>query len=222
MVVGYPAAAEQRAEILRAEEVALDLVLEIDLPVETDRARDVGLAHKAPDSRRPRRSGSSRRSGDGDPIGLDKDILRVLSHCRPPGISGRLLSILGFSVYRGPPEPPSSALLIAATAATVQASTVAGIRLRSSAYGMSRVLAALTHTCCTVEQRSAPSTWSRMPRTPSCAPSCRPSARRASQVACRAAPPVASMPPSAELNTNPATLTCSSEPRERRDHIGGR
>jgi hypothetical protein len=43
VVVGDPPAAEQLAEILRAEEVALHLVLELLLPVEADRTRDVRL-----------------------------------------------------------------------------------------------------------------------------------------------------------------------------------
>ena len=43
MVVRDAAAAEQLAELLRAEEVALDLVLKVLLPVEADRAGDVRL-----------------------------------------------------------------------------------------------------------------------------------------------------------------------------------
>ena len=43
VVVGDPAAAHQLAEVFRAEEVALDLVLEVELPVESDRARNVGF-----------------------------------------------------------------------------------------------------------------------------------------------------------------------------------
>ena len=41
VVVGDSARAEQLAERLGVEEVALDLVLEVLLPVEADRARDV-------------------------------------------------------------------------------------------------------------------------------------------------------------------------------------
>ena len=43
MVVGDAAAAEQLAELLRPEEVSPDRILEILLPVEADRARNVGL-----------------------------------------------------------------------------------------------------------------------------------------------------------------------------------
>ena len=44
MVVRDAAAAEQRAELIGAEEVTLDLVLEVQSPVESDRARNVRLA----------------------------------------------------------------------------------------------------------------------------------------------------------------------------------
>jgi hypothetical protein len=43
VLVGDATGAEQLAEGLRPEEVALDLVLEIGLPVEPDRSRDVRL-----------------------------------------------------------------------------------------------------------------------------------------------------------------------------------
>ncbi len=43
MVVRDPAGSEQRAELLRAEEVALHLVLQVPLPVEADRAGNVRL-----------------------------------------------------------------------------------------------------------------------------------------------------------------------------------
>ena len=80
VVVGDPARAEQLAEGLGAEEVALDLVLEVLLPVEADRARDVRL-------------GVERRVlvdlDDADrivvevilePLGVDQYVLRVVSH----------------------------------------------------------------------------------------------------------------------------------------------
>ena len=79
---GDPATAEQLAELLRPEEVALDLVLQVGLPVEPDRARDVGL----------RVQGGvlvDLDDADGvvvevvlDPVGLDEHVLRVIGHGR--------------------------------------------------------------------------------------------------------------------------------------------
>jgi hypothetical protein len=46
VVVRDPARAEQRAELVGTEEVALHLILQVLLPVESDRARDVGLRVK--------------------------------------------------------------------------------------------------------------------------------------------------------------------------------
>ena len=80
MVVGDAAAAEQLAELLRAEEVALDLVLQVPLPVEPDRARDVRLGVEG---------GVLVDLDDADrvvvqvvldPLGIDQDVLRVVGH----------------------------------------------------------------------------------------------------------------------------------------------
>ena len=80
MVVRDPAAAEQLAEVLRAEEVALDLVLEVLLPVEADRAGDVRLGVE-------RRVLVDLDDADRvvaqvvlDPLGVDKDVLGVVGH----------------------------------------------------------------------------------------------------------------------------------------------
>ena len=80
MVVGDAARAEQLAELLRAEEVALDLVLEVLLPVEADRARDVRLGVE-------RRVLVDLDDADRvvvqvllDPVGVDEHVLRVVSH----------------------------------------------------------------------------------------------------------------------------------------------
>ena len=86
VVVGDPAAAHQLAEVLGAEEVALDLVLEVVLPVEADRAGDVGL-------RVERRVLVDLEDPDrvvvqvlGDPIGLDQHVVRVVGHRASSGI----------------------------------------------------------------------------------------------------------------------------------------
>src|SRR3954470_19885709 len=85
VVVGDAARAEQLTELLRPEEVALDLVLQVLLPVEADGARDVRL-------------GGQRRVlvdlDDPDvrgvqmlrhPLGVDEHVLRVVSQtCVPP------------------------------------------------------------------------------------------------------------------------------------------
>jgi hypothetical protein len=79
VLVRDAAAAEQLAELGRAEEVALDLVLEVLLPVEPDRAGDVRLGVER---------GVLVDLDDADrvvaqmvldPLGLDQDVLRVAS-----------------------------------------------------------------------------------------------------------------------------------------------
>ena len=82
-----PFAPKSRAEVLRAEEVALDLVLEIGLPVEADRAGDVRLGVE-------RRVLVDLDDADRvvlqvilDPLRVDEHVLRVVRH-------GYLLEIL--------------------------------------------------------------------------------------------------------------------------------
>ena len=91
-----PAAAEQLAELLRAEEVALDLVLKVLLPVEADRARDVGLGVE-------RRVLVDLDDPDRvvvevvlDPLRVDEDVLRVVGHVS--SISFLVGSLLGFDL----------------------------------------------------------------------------------------------------------------------------
>ncbi len=114
--------AEQRAELLRAEEVALDLILEVQTPVESDRSRYVSLLVEG---------GILVDLDDPDrvvvqvllqPLRLNQYVIGVVSHGVPPSISYRLLSILLVSVYRGPTGPPASALSTPATAADLHAS----------------------------------------------------------------------------------------------------
>ncbi len=83
VVVGDPAAAHQLAEGLGVEEVALDLVLEVELPVEADRAGDVRLGVQ-------RRVLVHLDDPDrvvievlGDPIGLHQHVVCV-AHPEPP------------------------------------------------------------------------------------------------------------------------------------------
>ena len=80
VVVGDAAAAEQLAELLRAEEVALDLVLEVLLPVEADRAGDVRLGVERGvlvDLDDPDRVVVQVIL---DPLRVDQDVLRVVGH----------------------------------------------------------------------------------------------------------------------------------------------
>ncbi len=85
VLVGDATRAEQRAEVVRAEEIPLQLVLEVQLPVEADRPRDVCL-------------GVERRVliylDDTDrvviemllkPRRVNEHLLRVLRHGSPPG-----------------------------------------------------------------------------------------------------------------------------------------
>ena len=80
VLVGDAARAEERAELLRPEEVALDLVLQVGLPVESDRAGDVRLGVE-------RRVLVDLDDADRvvvevvlDPLGVDEDVLRVVGH----------------------------------------------------------------------------------------------------------------------------------------------
>jgi hypothetical protein len=80
VVVRDAAAAEQLAELGGAEEVALDLVLEVALPVEPDRARDVRLGVEGGVL-------VDLDDADGvvvqvvfDPLGVDQNVLRVVGH----------------------------------------------------------------------------------------------------------------------------------------------
>ena len=75
-----PRDAEQLAEGLRAQEVALDLVLQVGLPVEADRAGDVRLGVE-------RRvlvdlDDADRRVVEMllEPLGLDEHVLGVIGH----------------------------------------------------------------------------------------------------------------------------------------------
>ena len=80
MLVGDPARAEQLAELLGAQEVALDLVLQVALPVEPDRPGDVGVRVQR---------GVLVDLDDADalvvemllePVALDQHVLRVVGH----------------------------------------------------------------------------------------------------------------------------------------------
>jgi catechol 2,3-dioxygenase-like lactoylglutathione lyase family enzyme len=80
VVVGDAAGAEELAEGLRAEEVPLDLVLQVLLPVEADRARDVGVGVQG-------RILVDLHDPDGvvveavlQPLGVDENVLRVVRH----------------------------------------------------------------------------------------------------------------------------------------------
>src|SRR5262249_30588815 len=79
--VGDPARSEEGAERVRIEEVALDLVLQVELPVEADRAGDVRLGVQR---------GVLVDLDDADrgiaqvllhPVGLDEHVLRIGEHC---------------------------------------------------------------------------------------------------------------------------------------------
>ena len=84
MLVGDPAASEEPAEVLGHQEVAPDLILEVLLPVESDRPRDVRLAVQIR---------VLVHLGDADrvvvqmllePLRLDQDVLRILGHGSTP------------------------------------------------------------------------------------------------------------------------------------------
>jgi hypothetical protein len=80
VVVGDPAAAEELAERLGPEEVALDLVLQVLLPVEADGARDVRVGVERGvlvDLDDPNRVVFQMVL---DPLGLDENVLRVVGH----------------------------------------------------------------------------------------------------------------------------------------------
>ena len=84
MVVGDAAAAEERAELLRPEEVALHLVLEVLLPVEPDRARNVRVGVEG-------RVLVDLDDADRvvvevvlEPLRVYEDVLRVVGHPVPP------------------------------------------------------------------------------------------------------------------------------------------
>jgi hypothetical protein len=80
VVVGDPVGAEELAERLRTEEVTLDLVLQIGLPVEPDRPRNVGLRVEG-------RVLVDLHDLDArivevvlDPLGVDEHVVRVVRH----------------------------------------------------------------------------------------------------------------------------------------------
>ena len=84
MLVRDAAAAEQLAELGRAQEVALDLILEVPLPVEADGAGDVRL-------RVERRVLVDLHDANRvvaevvlDPLRVDKYVLRVIAHLSSP------------------------------------------------------------------------------------------------------------------------------------------
>ena len=84
MVIGHSAAAEQPAEVLRAEEIPLDLVLQILPPVEPDRAGDVGFAVEGRvlvDLDDPDRVVVQVLL---EPLRLHEHVVRILSHRLPP------------------------------------------------------------------------------------------------------------------------------------------
>ena len=80
VLVGDPARAEERAEVLGAQEVALDLVLQVLLPVEADRAGDVlvgverGVLVDFDDADRVVAEMVL------DPLGVDEDVLCIVAH----------------------------------------------------------------------------------------------------------------------------------------------
>jgi hypothetical protein len=82
VVVAHAAAAEQLAEVLRPEEVALDLVLEVLLPVEADRPGNMrlgiqrGVLVDLDDANRLVAQVIL------DPLGVDEHVLRVAGHWR--------------------------------------------------------------------------------------------------------------------------------------------
>jgi hypothetical protein len=83
VLVGDPAAAHQGAEVLGPEEVALDLILEVGAPVESDRTRDVALGVEGGVLVDLDDSDRVVVEVLGDPIGLDQDVLRI-AHPQPP------------------------------------------------------------------------------------------------------------------------------------------
>ena len=80
MVVGDALRAEELPEVVGTEEVAPGLVLEVLLPVEADRPGDVRLGVEGGvlvDLDDPDRVVIE---VIGDPVGLDQDVLRVVTH----------------------------------------------------------------------------------------------------------------------------------------------
>ena len=84
VVVRDPPASDQGAEFLRAEEVPLHLVLELALPVEPDRTRDVGLGVERGILVDLHDSDRVIVQMLGDPIGGDQHVVRVISHRNVP------------------------------------------------------------------------------------------------------------------------------------------
>src|SRR5829696_1280279 len=109
VVVRDATAPEQLAELLRPEEVALGLILEVALPVESDRPRDVGLAVER---------GVLVDLDDADrvvvqvllhPLGLDEHCLGVLRHVTSPPLLGKRSKV--DSVSEVSSRSPSAAAL---------------------------------------------------------------------------------------------------------------
>ena len=88
VLVGDPTVTEEATELLRLEKVALDLVLEVQTPVESDRARDVTLTVE-------RRILVDFDDSDRvvvqvllEPLGLDQNFVCILSHGFAPACAG--------------------------------------------------------------------------------------------------------------------------------------
>ena len=218
MVVRDPAAAEQRAELLRAEEVALDLVLEVVLPVEADRARNVGLPVQGRvlvDLDDPDRVVVQVLL---EPLRLDQYVLRVVSHRRASSDFRSTFIYFRFSL---------------SWAGRCRHRAHAGRRRRrrpstprarpgsasSSAYGMRESSQRSRTSAAPAPGR--PDRPSRRPRRrpPRTVVSTHPGEQHL-EAACRAARQAApaTRPPSRAARTR--RVTWSSEPRERRDRSG--
>ncbi len=155
MVVRDPVLAEQAPELLRPEEVALDLILQVLLPVEADRSGNVGLSVE-------RRVLVDLDDADAlvvqvlrEPLGLHQHVLRILSH-------GDLRIPVAFCPFTGESSAPrqarsnASSPSIAASAASSHASRSAG-SASSSACGISD-LSQAARTVCDPPESSAGST----------------------------------------------------------------